>query len=551
LERGAMRVLRAEALKHRHVAHRGKPRAVGKAVAWGLLLAAVPAFAAPGLEEKFRIGRPQFHYLVLLDTSGSMAPFFDQVLQGVRALLQVLPPDDFLTVYRFDDYPVRLCHNHVKDLVLPEGCLPRGVNRDPRSRTEMGETLEKALDDIEASRASVFIVFFLTDGKEEPRRGSKFDRSHEESWAALAERGRRLSRQKEMWGYGLGLRRYTDVHLLARVIPPERVEVITMDNPSELRGRVEDLRERVRRNWLRSAVRKELEGGFLELVQVQAPTVRQGRVYATYAIRSAYPHLAVRPVSLAVGPSMPDLKLALEAPVSVPTGGRSQPFTVSFRLPSHSPWRLGRKTITREDRLIFQATPVLADEEEIRGLGLEPRVRLRGFETVVSYSYPAGIPFSFLALLPFSLLTFVLLAARWGRVPPPEVFGTLSDGGIPPVDLGRGHKRRVRIGGAGQDVDIELPGVVGAFEIEVRRRGSYDILFLRPLAGQIRLEGRTLSSFAEEELQRDGVRVAIDGREVILTGVSPRRVRRRAWGKILLLLAFLVVLNVLAWKAGP
>jgi len=154
----------------------------------------------------------------------------------------------------------------------------------------------------------------------------------------------------------------------------------------------------------------------------------------------------------------------------------------------------------------------VADEEEIRGLGLEPRVRLRGFETVVAYSYPAGIPFSFLALLPLSLLTFVLLAARWARVPPPEVFGTLSGGGIPPMDLGREHKRRVRIGGAGQDVDIELPGVVGAFEIEVRRRGSYDILFLRPLAGQIRLEGRTLSSFAEEELQRDGVRVAIEAR---------------------------------------
>lgn len=526
----------------------------GREIAISLLLATwilspIPAFPTQGLEEKFQIRRPQSHYLVLLDTSGSMRDFFSQVLLAVRTLLQALPPDDILTVYRFDDYPVRLCHNVIRNLQLPDECLPPGVNPDPRSRTEIGETLEKALDDIEASQASVFIVFFLTDGREEPRRGSRFDRNHDESWATLAERGQRLGQRREIWGYGLGLRQYTDVNLLARIIPQGRVEVITMGSPSELQGRIEGLRDRVRRNWLRSAVRKELESGFLELVQVKTPSVKQGKVHVAYAIRSTYSHLDIQPVPLAVSSSRPDLKLALESPVSVPTMGQSRPFTISFGLPPHSPWRLGKKTIAHEEKLIVNATPAFVDAEEIRSLGVEPRVNLKGFETVVPYSYTVGIPFSFLALLPLSLLAFIFLTVRWTKVPSPEVFGTLSAQGISPRDLGHEHRERITVGGSGQD--IVLPGAAGAFELEVRRRGSWDILFLRPLAGQIQLEGRTLSSFAEEELQQDMVRVTVGGRDLMLTGVAPRRARQRAWGKILLLLVSLVVLNVLTWSIGP
>jgi hypothetical protein len=507
----------------------------------------IPASASQRLEEKFQIGRPQSHYIVLLDTSGSMRPFFNQVLEAVRVLLQALPSDDILTIYRFDDFPIRLCNDVIKKLGDPSNYLPKDVNRDPKSRTEIGETFEKALNDIEASQASIFFVFFLTDGKEEPRVGSKFYTHHEESWAALARRGQKLAQQKEIWGYGLGLRRYTDVALLAKIISPERVEVITMRSPSELRGLIESLREKTRRRWLRSAVEKELESGFLELVQVKAPSAKRGKVQVAYAIRSTYPHLDVRPFNL--GLNIPDAKASLENPVSVPTMGRSRSFTVSFGLPPYPRWRLGKKRIVGEKRLIFQATPAFVDAEEIKGLGLEPRVMLKGFETDASYSFSVGIPISFPVILIISIILGYLLIPRWTKLPPPEVFGTVSACGNPPEDLGLKHRGRVTIGGA--DQDICFPCLTGAFEIEVRREGSYDTLFLRPIQGQIQLGGRTLSPYAREKIQDNTVIVSVNGIDVTLTWVSPRRAPRRAYGKALGLGILLVVLNLIIWKVGP
>jgi hypothetical protein len=500
------------------------------------------------LEEKFQIGRPQAHYIILLDTSGSMKLFFNQVLEAVQVLLKVLPPDDILTIYRFDDFPIRLCNDVVKKLGDPSNYLPKDVNRDPKSRTEIGETLEKALDDIETSKASIFFLFFLTDGKEEPRVGSKFYTHHEESWAALAMHGQKLAQQKEIWGYGLGLRRYTDVTLLAKVIPSERVEIITMRNPSELQGLIESLREKVRRRWIQSAVARELESGFLELVQVETPKVRHGRVKVSYVIRSTYTHLDIRPFSLSVN-ILPDMKVSFKTPISVPTRGKSQSFTVSFKLPHYSRWRFGKKRIVEKRKLIFQATPSFMDAEEIRNLGLEPNVKLKGFQTDISYSFLVGIPISFLIVLVLSVLLGSYQILKWMRLPPPEVFGIVSACGSPPVDLGREHRKVITIGGTGQD--IFFPCLTGAFKIEVQREGSFDILLLQPIQGNIQLRGRTLSPYAREEIQGDRIVVNVNGVDVTLTFVSPRRVPQRSYVKMLVFVIFLIALNFIIWKVGP
>jgi hypothetical protein len=65
------------------------------------------------------------------------------------------------------------------------------------------------------------------------------------------------------------------------------------------------------------------------------------------------------------------------------------------------------------------------------------------------------------------------------------------------------------------------------------------------------LEGRILSSFADEGLQQDVVKLAIDGKVLLLTGISPRGIRGRRWGMILILLVSLLVLNAVTWNVSP
>lgn len=506
------------------------------------------SISASSLEEKFQIARPQTHHIVLLDTSGSMKPYFSQVMEAVQTLLQSLPAEDLLTAYRFDDYPVKLCGGVIKNL-SPHEYLPTSVNTHPKSKTEIGETFEKVLQEIEASSAPIFTVFFLTDGKEEPRDGSKFDKTHKEAWNILSEKAKKINSQRDIWGYSLGLKQYTDVQLLSKIIPQDKIEVVTMKHPSELKGRIESLREKMRKNWLRSAVQKELREGYLEIVPVEAPKVDDRKVHLSYAIRSHYPHLDIALISFSVENSTRGKKILINDPIPVSKMAFSKPIKVSFELPVHSKMQFGRKTIFHNENLNLKGSPVFVDEKDIISLDLHPVVKVKGTEATLTYSYKTGIPFSFLIFLPLSLLGIGLFSLRWIRVPAPEVFGNLNAKDIESKHLEDYHQTVVQIGGGGQDISI--PDAQGTIALEVRREGSFDTLLLRPLEGQIKLDGELLSNYGERKLQQEVAKVSLGGRELILSEINTRRIRPRAWGKLIVFAATAVAINFILWKIGP
>lgn len=511
------------------------------------VIAKAGTIEAKGLEEKFKIARPKTHHIVLVDTSGSMKDLFEGVQGAVRTLLEGLPREDWITVYRFDDYPVRLCHENYQNLKIDD-CIPQTLNSDKNSKTEIGETFEAAITDIEKSDASVFTLFFLTDGKVEPRIGGEFERDPAGSWTRLSQRGQAITASKEIWAYGLGLRQYTDVNLLTKIIPRKQVEVITIKNPADLKARIDDLKDNVRRKWLRSAVMKELKGGFVELAEIEPPSVRGLKLSASYVMKSTYTHLDLEPVSLTAGESVTDLKTGWSN-ISVPTPGQSRPLSFSFPIPMQSRWRLGRTTIAREEKIDFKAEPQFVDAAEIKKLGLEPKVNQKGFETSIQYSYQTGIPISFIILLPISLVAGALLISRWLKLPQVEVFGLLSATGIPQKDLQQEHQARLSVGGSGRD--LQIPNTRGAFEIAVRRKASFDTLFVHPLAGQIQLGYGTLSSEAEEELRDEVARIKLDGQEIILSGVSPRRIRSQPWIRVSILVMCIALIDFVIWHVGP
>jgi len=106
------------------------------------LFCATFPLAARTLEEKFQIARPQTHHIVLLDTSGSIKLYSPQLAEAVQIVLKGLLNDYVITVYCFDDSPVRLDSGVIKNWNLSEYFYP-GINHNPKSKAEPSENFEK------------------------------------------------------------------------------------------------------------------------------------------------------------------------------------------------------------------------------------------------------------------------------------------------------------------------------------------------------------------------------------------------------------------------
>lgn len=503
---------------------------------------------AQTLAEKFQIAKPQTHHIILLDTSGSMKPFFAEVLSAVQALLNALPKDDSVTVYRFDTYAVIQCEGTISSLDLNQ-CLPTEVNTSRGSKTEIGEAFRKVLDSVESSKAPITTIFFLTDGKEEPRADSDFAKNHDAAWTQIGQQAKRITTGRDIWGYGLGLKEYTDVNLLSRILPQDRVEVISMKNPSELRARLETLVERVQRNWLKVAVQEELTKYRVELQAVSEPKMSGLTVSQEFSIRSLYPHLDVEATSVNVSATEPSVTVSPSS-VAVPKQGTSEPVLLSFLVqepPVSS--KIGRRLVAGEVPVSWTVKTAFVDADEIRQLGLDPLPQIKADAVTVKYAYHTGYPASFFLSLGFLPIIAIACAFLWLRLPRPIVYGKLKIGETSAQDLEAFRKKDVRIGCAGSDITV--PNVSGFFTLRVKRSGNWDTLSFRPGSDKIYFGGRLESSHTELELKQKLVEIRIEGVELLLTNVQQRSIPRRAWGKWAAVIIVWGLVTAGCWYFGP
>ncbi len=132
------------------------------------------------------------HYVLLVDTSGSMATSgaYEQVVVAVNSLVAALPPTDLVSIIAFDVAP-RQCGAGVipaADVAALAACLPATPTGD---YTDFGRAIDAGLSALSATDAAVKSVVLMSDGEQDPAPGSPYPREgvvDNPAWRDLAAR---------------------------------------------------------------------------------------------------------------------------------------------------------------------------------------------------------------------------------------------------------------------------------------------------------------------------------------------------------------------------
>jgi len=238
------------------------------------VLFGAPAASAQTLQDRFRLKPSVAHYVVLLDTSGSMKPYFTTVTGALRQFLASVRAPDTIAVLRFDTTWIRLCAGPAGQVDLST-CVPDRVEFG--KYTDIGAALQQGIAELQRSAAEILVLLFLADGRHDPPPFSRYPGLVGPAWTDLERQGNELARRREVRGFAIGLQRYADVALLRRALPPDRTEVVSLAGPGLLQSRLDEIRMRIQR-------RMSIETDRLPDVQGQG---HDGSAHADNLVREA------------------------------------------------------------------------------------------------------------------------------------------------------------------------------------------------------------------------------------------------------------------------
>jgi hypothetical protein len=500
-----------------------------------------------------------------------MKPHFAAVAGPLRQFISSLKPPDTLTVVRFDTTWVRLCEGLAGEVPV-DTCVPDRVEFG--RHTDIGAALRQGLAELERSKADILILLFLTDGRHEPPPFSHFPSLVGQAWTDLERGGRRIAREREVFGFVVGLQQYADVALLRRLLPPDRTEVFSLSDPRLLRDRLDAISAKIRRRRLAFAVREELRKGQLVFDQTGQARIAGDRLIVPYSVKSEYAHLPVR-FRLDRIEGVPGARVAPQPGQAVTLEpGRSLPFEVALPSPTFGKWRVGKTVERWSAQLALHPDVEFLDAQEVRALGITPSARVRGVSQSVAFGQEVGISVLFLAGLPVSVLLLALGGRRWLSVPAPSVYGILrissardtrEEGRYRLDEFG---KSSVRVGGQegdipirevlapameqGREGDATLPRGPGIeMAIEVRRQRGWDSLVVIPSAAGVQVGDRWVVEGQEEGLEQEVVSVRAGGLDLVLSEVGPRRAPSPRLGLMVALVAAVVAGMAVLFRLAP
>lgn len=425
----------------------------------------------------FDVKKVGAHVVVAVDTSLSMKDSFPVVRQALDAFSRTLQPLDLLTVVVFDNNAGRVYQGPAGagsklKAALPEKPNPKGHH------TDMGEGVAAVLKELGNMGDRLPVVVFLTDGREDPPRESRFAARHDQSWSELKNEAQTIPGAKLAYVHAIGLNNKTDINKLRQVWPG--IQPLTI-NPSELTVYFVKLKERIRRERLRRELAKELRRGRIRVRVDNANwgAVRSGTTFKrTISITSTYKKL---PIELNVSGASwsrfrsitKDRSLAGHLPeFAAPprrlwvAPGQTRRYVVDVRVPRlKGRWGLKTEEKYRASmRLAAAAQP--RDAQAISGLGVEPTVGIVGRDQTVWFYRPVGQSIYLLSALALAALGIAAVFWRRGIVPagrmiyrrvaPPPLFGRLAFSGTPageqlprPLSLEQ-FGRRTTLGASGK-----------------------------------------------------------------------------------------------------
>ncbi len=486
----------------------------------------------PSLENLIQIETKTKHFIVI-DISGSMAPYFENVISALGIIPSAIPDTEMVSIYEFAEYP-RLVVSKQAGKIGKED-FPKSA---PGRYTDIWRILESILSDIKESPEDIFVIFFLTDGKDDPPPWS--DRN-QNRWDRIISESKQILSKKTVVVYGIGLAQITDILLLNSVFGSENVEIL-IRSPSTLRSAIERIIQGARRRKLRAVIMKEMDDGKIEIKE-RSKKEKKDRIEINYTLTSYYQHLPVQISIKEFKCKYGEGETKQKTPFDIQPK-KNKEITFFLKKPTFPHWAIGRKIVKIQDKGELEVDCSFIHENEIRELGLEPKVTLVGLTQDISYNIKYGIPISFLSILFLSFILLIIFGKKWLSLPPPTLFGTILINNKPHHLIDQ-KKQKVYIKENGAEVMVDdKNGTEVICSLIVKREEGLEKIYLQP--------GENYPFFLPAgEINDDPYKLEWKGSTIMFLEMRPRLAPERKWLNFLIILILLFFLNLLIFKIGP
>lgn len=132
----------------------------------------------PTLNSIYKADSKRADYIIVLDQSGSMKSYWQNVKNGVSALIKSLPNEDYVSVLGFSSecqslvVPRKLNESSKNELISQITQIPNPTGR----KTDLFEAIDKTLDEVNRPNSNELkFVFFLTDYINDPPNNTKWN----------------------------------------------------------------------------------------------------------------------------------------------------------------------------------------------------------------------------------------------------------------------------------------------------------------------------------------------------------------------------------------
>jgi len=482
----------------------------------------------------FKVKNASVHYLLVIDTSLSMAPSFEQVKDALASLTESLEVGDSVSIIGFDNRPKLIYQGRVRQPIKKLSAkLPSGPSSNGK-KTDIGAAVDLAVKQIAANPADLQLMFFLTDGKNEPPESSAYKQGSSAGWERLKKRVAKL-KDKTVKVHGIGLNSNTDIDLLRQVFPDS--SEITLA-PAELKKYFIGLKENIKEERLKAKLKRELKEGNIIITSVKGKDwgniESNGRLIKRYRLVSNYKHLPViitlgrpRLASLTGKQSSDGFKMKIKGARSFELKpGEKRIVSVELSAPKLlTDYHPGRRKDIYRGRLDLGLKGKLKYGNALTELGMGKTAASLGGTREFNFTHQRGLAFSTVAALAAALLLFLGVITKVAIMPlgravahsflSPRLPGRLTFSAAPagselplPVDLAALGRRAV-IGSAGA---IKLTGdeiAAEHAELFARWKGGQPTLYLRKLEGEVSVGSTTLGGghkiLDEIELKRGNI----------------------------------------------
>ena len=251
----------------------------------------------PGLLKIFdqKLRQTPADFVLAVDVSGSMKPYWKDVQEGLRLFLKAIPDSDYVSIIFFGEsarmpYPPAHIRPNNREQMIQAVLRASPGDR----RTDLGEMTEKIIDELNRPGGNnLKFVFMFTDFLHSPAKNSSYSRMSRKNWTTLRERYSRQLAGKEVESFALILplnsKAGRDLNMIRNIFSDMEEIYVDRTTLSQWfkRRKAEILRDRLR-YIVRNSMKREVSDIKTALINTGEVTVKfskpEERLYSSLEI---------------------------------------------------------------------------------------------------------------------------------------------------------------------------------------------------------------------------------------------------------------------------